>query len=564
MCILYLNEEKVMAFKAGNMANMLNEEVIPRLIKELPDRLNPKMYRAILDGLCRDSWINCAILGREGEVILPLTNDQDSQREALDVQPVIVEVSALDQAVGRVVIRARDAGREAATGAGRLIAQSVQHRLERLYHKELVARLTAIREARRRLGYIVKETCEAIDQTVRRDDYWRCMAQFLDRVNDVLSFSLSLVLIQKAPPGGGFKVRVTSSNADVLRNRYYTPDQLKFVGEVLRRLEPVSSRFDLGAEVDDALLGDVFNLLSPAEVFLIPTRLTGGRLAIVVFSGDDKRGRNADWADWESQEHMDLLTSAIAQVSLAFTAQQWRQEARLDRARYIHVATHQLKEPLAGINYYCQALTNESIPFEKRVNYPKYIQAMATTWAGFVQNLAWASQRSEDIFRDDRSIEFKEENINKILIDVAIALQPFAELQKESRIHVEEGRIIRAEVSDNHFRQAVLNILHNAVKYCDRHTDIQVQARLERDQVIVTFTDQGIRVPPGLEEKIFEREFRAPEAREVAPEGTGLGLFIVKEVMKLHNGSASVECRELPGGRFRTTFTLKLPRRQTR
>ncbi|MCY3892001.1 MAG: HAMP domain-containing sensor histidine kinase [Acidimicrobiaceae bacterium] len=103
--------------------------------------------------------------------------------------------------------------------------------------------------------------------------------------------------------------------------------------------------------------------------------------------------------------------------------------------------------------------------------------------------------------------------------------------------------------------RAIGNLVDNAVKWSPPGAPIEVSVAVAESQAIVRVRDRGPGIPAALRETVFERFYRAPEAR--AQPGSGLGLSIVDYVARSHDGSASVIDADGPG----TTVELRLPLR---
>ena len=103
------------------------------------------------------------------------------------------------------------------------------------------------------------------------------------------------------------------------------------------------------------------------------------------------------------------------------------------------------------------------------------------------------------------------------------------------------------------------NLVENAVVYSDPGARVVVTAAVERagedDVVEIRVSDNGIGIPPGELERIFERFYRVDYARSRANGGTGLGLSIVKHIAAIHGGDVTVWSQVGRG----STFTIKLP-----
>ncbi|GAH07609.1 unnamed protein product, partial [marine sediment metagenome] len=111
--------------------------------------------------------------------------------------------------------------------------------------------------------------------------------------------------------------------------------------------------------------------------------------------------------------------------------------------------------------------------------------------------------------------------------------------------------------NDSQFATALGNLVENAVAYSHEHSAVVVSALAEGDRIDISVSDQGIGIGPGDLDRVFERFYRADQARSRSTGGTGLGLAIVKHIATNHGGRVDVRSR-LGGG---STFTLRLPAR---
>ena len=103
--------------------------------------------------------------------------------------------------------------------------------------------------------------------------------------------------------------------------------------------------------------------------------------------------------------------------------------------------------------------------------------------------------------------------------------------------------------------EAVGNLIANAIVYSPRGSRVGVGVKVDGDVVEIAVTDQGIGISDADRERIFERFYRADEARSRRTGGTGLGLSIVKHATQRHGGDVRVWSRPGRG----STFTVRLP-----
>lgn len=110
----------------------------------------------------------------------------------------------------------------------------------------------------------------------------------------------------------------------------------------------------------------------------------------------------------------------------------------------------------------------------------------------------------------------------------------------------------------NLVRRAVVNILTNAVKYWPEGGQIGVRVRPQADGVIVSVRDRGLGIPPDRLEQVFERFVRiADDPARRGIRGNGLGLYLVREVVEAHDGTAWIQSNGIPGDP--TTVHVLLP-----
>jgi len=111
--------------------------------------------------------------------------------------------------------------------------------------------------------------------------------------------------------------------------------------------------------------------------------------------------------------------------------------------------------------------------------------------------------------------------------------------------------------SDSQVATAVTNLVENAIAYSGEDTKVLLTLRNDDDWIEIDVADQGIGIAPHDVDRIFERFYRADQARSRSTGGTGLGLAIVKHIATNHGGRVDVTST-LGGG---STFTLRLPAR---
>jgi two-component system phosphate regulon sensor histidine kinase PhoR len=104
-------------------------------------------------------------------------------------------------------------------------------------------------------------------------------------------------------------------------------------------------------------------------------------------------------------------------------------------------------------------------------------------------------------------------------------------------------------------KQALANLVDNAMKYSGGRRRIRVAARREGGGVAVEVADDGIGIPLSERERIFEKFYRIGRSETQGRRGSGVGLALVKHIVEAHGGRVTVDGRPGDGSRF----TLYLP-----
>jgi two-component system phosphate regulon sensor histidine kinase PhoR len=112
--------------------------------------------------------------------------------------------------------------------------------------------------------------------------------------------------------------------------------------------------------------------------------------------------------------------------------------------------------------------------------------------------------------------------------------------------------------------RAVENLVSNAIKYSPDGTTVTISARAEEAYIAIEVADQGYGIPEADLARVFEKFYRVPRVEDAGVPGTGLGLALVREIAELHHGSVSVRSEVNQQHNPGSTFTLRIPRNETR
>jgi two-component system, OmpR family, sensor histidine kinase SenX3 len=224
------------------------------------------------------------------------------------------------------------------------------------------------------------------------------------------------------------------------------------------------------------------------------------------------------------------------------------------RRDFVVNISHELKTPIGAISLLAEAA-------EDAADDPPAVRKFASRLSVESARLADLVSQIIDLSRlqaDDPLANAEEVDIDEILSDAVDRCQVDAQ-QRQVSLTVAGSTGCRVLGSSRQLSVAVGNLVENAVVYSDPGARVVVaahrQARSDDDYVEITVSDNGIGIPAGELERIFERFYRVDYARSRANGGTGLGLAIVKHIAATHGGEVSVWSQPGHG----STFTVRIP-----
>jgi signal transduction histidine kinase len=157
---------------------------------------------------------------------------------------------------------------------------------------------------------------------------------------------------------------------------------------------------------------------------------------------------------------------------------------------------------------------------------------------------------------DSGQIELKPElvEIRSLVGDVLSLLSILAE-ERDQRIELEVPDGLSARVDPALFKQAVTNLLDNAIKYSPKNTLIRIRAlHTAPGELAIQVIDQGPGILPEHQPLVFERFYRIDHSRSRLEGGAGLGLSIVRWVAELHEGRVTLTSQPGSGSTFEIAF----------
>jgi PAS domain S-box-containing protein len=223
------------------------------------------------------------------------------------------------------------------------------------------------------------------------------------------------------------------------------------------------------------------------------------------------------------------------------------------KSEFVSLASHQLRTPIAGMKWSTELLLMDS-PENLTGRQRKYIDRLLISikrMAILVDDFLRVSRFELGTFQP----EYKTVNLSVLFEDIILEQAPRA-TQKKLVVKTFFDESINLIVTDhNLIRMIVTNIYSNATKYTREGGTIHVGFSAKNNDIAITVADNGMGIPAGDQDEIFSKLFRAANAVRDVPDGTGLGLYIVREAVSVLQGKVTFTTTENVG----TTFEVILP-----
>ncbi len=226
---------------------------------------------------------------------------------------------------------------------------------------------------------------------------------------------------------------------------------------------------------------------------------------------------------------------------------------RLETMRQDFVAnvSHELKTPITAIRGMVETLIDDpEAPVGVQRRFLEKVLRQAERMSSLVADLLSLAR-----LESGRELECAPIDLRGPIQASVRALQPALEARRvELEVALPEAPVVVLG-EEEALRQAVTNLLDNAIKYSAPGRKVRVGLRFTPSQVAIEVEDQGIGIEAHHRERIFERFYRVDKARSRELGGTGLGLAIVKHIAHALGGEVSVD--SIPGSG--STFRIHLP-----
>lgn len=252
-----------------------------------------------------------------------------------------------------------------------------------------------------------------------------------------------------------------------------------------------------------------------------------------------------------------LIISTILFVIGSIISQSFENlaEANKIKLEFVSIVSHQLRTPLSNLNWTIELLMSGSLGKieAKQTEYFKILKENIGRMAELVKDLLIVSRiEAQTLFLKEKRF-----SLSDMIKELIVAFEPAAKASNVT-ISFENQKDLPQIMADSfQIRQVIENLLDNAIRYIKEKGKVKLKLRIERNNFYFEINDTGVGVPKKDKKYIFQKFFRADNAMKYQTQGSGLGLYIAKSIIKKSKGKMGFKSQEGQGSTFWFTLPIK-------
>jgi len=224
------------------------------------------------------------------------------------------------------------------------------------------------------------------------------------------------------------------------------------------------------------------------------------------------------------------------------------------KTEFVSIAAHQLRTPLSAIKWTLRMMLDGDlgeVPGEQK---------------NFIEKCYQSNERMISLINDLLDVTRIEEgrylykltptNIEDIIQMLITSYKdPADRRQVTLKFQKSVGKVPQADIDVEKIKLTIQNLIDNSIRYTKPGGEVEISVKYGKKEVEVAVRDNGVGIPSDQKDRVFGKFFRAANVMRIDTEGSGLGLFIAKNIIEAHGGRIWFESEEGKG----TTFFLAIP-----
>jgi len=228
----------------------------------------------------------------------------------------------------------------------------------------------------------------------------------------------------------------------------------------------------------------------------------------------------------------------LLQAGFYFIYSYLNRQINLNRVQdhFIANITHELKSPLASIQLYLETLEARRVPEQKLHEFIQLMIKDTNRLQGMIDRILGTIR----IDQKQLAFDFKLYNMRTIIPGILKEVVARYPTEIAQNISLKNPDSCRCVIDKNAFKIILINLIDNAITYSEHKFLLQINCQCREKYFSLEFIDQGIGIPPEERKRIFRKFYRIYRPDTPKMRGTGLGLFITKEILRFHGAKIRV------------------------
>lgn len=260
------------------------------------------------------------------------------------------------------------------------------------------------------------------------------------------------------------------------------------------------------------------------------------------------------WQTWVVIMVLSILVGIIlVGIFIIFVYQRKTLALYRSQHNFINSFTHELKTPTTSLRLYMETFVKHELPRDKQLKYLGYMLADVERLSDNINSILNLARMEAKIYGG----EF-------VLVDLVEEVKEFCrkneQLFRDSEIVInkQQGQSCYSSINPSLFHMLLMNLLSNGIRHNDNECPrITISFSQTEKNVHICFCDNGIGFEKSQAKKIFKKFYQIERPDRTQTGGTGLGLYMVEQVVRFHKGKITAQSDGLGKG---ARFTLSLPR----
>lgn len=249
-----------------------------------------------------------------------------------------------------------------------------------------------------------------------------------------------------------------------------------------------------------------------------------------------------------SLEGIVMVTLLFWGIVWIYRSLQSRIKLKRQQSNFLLSITHELKTPIASIKLYLETLLKRNLEKQQSDQIIRNSLSDITRLRELVENLLAAAQLDSHGF----ALSFTDTDLSQLVGGILDRYATPRNLKERLQVQIEPD--IRASVDSIAIEMVITNLLSNAIKYSPADKPVKVSLKKEGTAAILSVADEGQGIQGEDKKNIFGKFYRAEDENVRKTKGTGLGLFIVKNLLALHQADITMKDNKPNGAIFEITL----------